>query len=447
MTSYPDLPEQGDLIAGKYQVEHLLGEGGVGVVVAAWHVALRQRVAIKLLLPQTMERPDAIARFLREAQAAAAVQSEHVARVLDVGTLENGIPYLVMEHLSGVDLANLLKERGPLPIPEIVDFILQASEAIAEAHALGIIHRDLKPGNLFLTTRPDGSPLVKVLDFGLSKSPTDESLTVAGVVMGSPQYMPPEQITSLTNVDPRADIWALGAILYRLLTGRYPFPGSTMAAICVGVLTDVPRPMRAVRPEIPEALDATVLDCLEKDLGRRIQSVADLARRLAPFAPPSSSPSLERIMRLLPGTAPAPSEEDPGSMKTHGTPRPVASPVTASPGELPARMPTPVSTPYKPWRLVFTPAPAPPLVDSPSPTTPPVNPWVPIEPIGSRGANALVATGVGAAVIGIVAIASILVVLHQRSSAAPAEATSPTAARPSASSPPHGLPARIQGTF
>jgi serine/threonine-protein kinase len=447
MISYPDLPEQGDLIAGKYLVEHVLGEGGVGVVVAAWHVALRQRVAIKLLLPQTMDRPDAIARFLREAQAAAAVQSEHVARVLDVGTLENGIPYLVMEHLSGIDLAHLLNERGPPPIPEVIDFILQAGEAIAEAHALGIVHRDLKPGNLFLTTRPDGSPLVKVLDFGLSKSPANESLTAAGVVMGSPQYMPPEQITSLTNVDQRADIWALGAILYRLLTGRYPFPGSTMAAVCVGVLTDLPRPMRAARPEIPEALDTTVLACLQKDLDRRIQSMADLASRLAPFAPPSSAPSLERIRRLSPGMAPAPPEEDPGSATTLVMPCALAEPVSDSPGELPAPAPSPVNTPYKPWRLVCPPSPAPPRVESPCPTSPPPGPWGQTEPIGSRGADALVAAGVGGAVIGILAIALILFVLHQRSATAPAEARSQTAAQPSANAPPHGQPQRIQGTF
>jgi serine/threonine-protein kinase len=367
-------------------------------VVAARHLTLRQRVAIKLLLPQAMERPEAIPRFLREARAAAAIQSEHVARVLDVGTLENGVPYLVMEHLSGTDFARLLKERGPLPVPEIVDFILQAGEAVAEAHALGIVHRDLKPGNLFLTTRADGSPLVKVLDFGLSKTP-DETLTAAGVVMGSPQYMPPEQISSFTSVDQRADIWALGAILYRLLTGQYPFPGSTMAAICLGVLTEVPRSMRAVRPEIPEALDAAVLGCLEKNLDRRVQSVSELAKRLAPFAPPSSLPSLERIARLLPGTAPAPRV---------AVPPPVEGPA-----------------PHEPRRIVRPRVLAPLHVASPPPTPAQLDPRSEGKSMDVGSANTLVAAGVGAAVIGILAVAAILFLLHCRSAPAPVEGRSP----------------------
>ena len=447
MTSYPDLPTPGDIIAGKYQVEHVLGEGGVGVVVAAWHLALRQRVAIKLLLPQAMERPEAIARFLREARAAAAVQSEHVARVLDVGTLEDGAPYLVMEHLSGIDFARLLQERGPLPVPETIDLILQAGEAIAEAHALGIVHRDLKPGNLFLTTRADGSPLVKVLDFGLSKTP-DEALTAVGVVMGSPQYMPPEQIRSLTNVDQRADIWALGAILYRLLTGRYPFPGSTVAAICVGVLTEAPRPMRAVRREIPEVLDAAVLACLEKDLDRRIQSVSELAKRLAPFAPPSSVPSLERIGRLLPGEAPPPPEAAVDPMATTVMSRGAVERPRAPPIEAPVPSPAPVRATVRPWRSpARLPAPTPSLAVSPPPMSEQPDHWGQPRTMELRGSNALVAAGVGAAVVGILAVASILFVRHHSSATAPVEVHSPAVEQPRANSPSHHEPARIQGTF
>ena len=447
MASYPDLPRQGDLIAGKYQVEHVLGEGGVGLVVAAWHLALRQRVAIKLLLPQAMERPEAIARFLREARAAAAVQSEHVARVLDVGTLEDGAPYLVMEHLSGIDFARLLQERGPLPVPETIDLILQAGEAIAEAHALGIVHRDLKPGNLFLTARADGSPLVKVLDFGLSKTP-DEALTAAGVVMGSPQYMPPEQIKSLTNVDQRADIWALGAILYRLLTGRCPFPGSTVAAICLGVLTEAPRPMRALRREIPEALDAAVLACLEKDLDRRIQSMSELARRLAPFAPPSSLPSLERIGRLLPGEAPAPPEAAVDPMATTVMSRGAVERPAAPPIEAPVPSPAPVHATVRPWRIPVRPPALPPkLVVSPPPMSEQLDHGGQPRPMDLRGSNTLVAAGVGAAVIGILAVASILFVRHHSSATTPVEVQSPAALQPRANPHSHHEPARIQGTF
>lgn len=442
MASYPDLPAQGDLIAGKYQVEHVLGEGAMGVVVSALHLTLRQRVAIKLLLPQAMERPEGIARFLREARAAAAVQSEHVARVLDVGTLENGIPYLVMEHLSGTDFARLLRERGPLPIPETVDFVLQAGEAVAEAHALGIVHRDLKPGNLFLTTRADGSPLVKVLDFGLSKTP-DEALTVAGVVMGSPQYMPPEQISGLKNVDQRADVWALGAILYRLLTGRCPFPGSTVAAICIGVLTETPRSMRATRREIPEALDAVVLGCLEKDRDRRIQSVSELAKRLAPFAPPSSAPSLECIRRLSPGAASAPLEAVSDSTTTTMMSADAVDHRAAPPTAAPAPAPGPV----KPWPTAIRPhVPTHPLAGPASPASAQLDPWGQMGPMDLRGSNTLVAAGVGAAMIGIIAIASILFVRHHQSATAPAEVR-PAVEQPSSKPPSKGGSTGIQGAF
>ncbi len=443
MVSYPDLPAQGDLIAGKYQVEHVLGTGAMGVVVSALHLTLRQRVAIKILLPQAMERPEGIARFLREARAAAAVQSEHVARVLDVGTLENGIPYLVMEHLSGTDFARLLKERGPLPIAETVDFILQAGEAVAEAHALGIVHRDLKPGNLFLTTRADGSSLVKVLDFGLSKTP-DEALTATGVVMGSPQYMPPEQITGLKNVDQRADVWAMGAVLYRLLTGQCPFPGSTVAAICIGALTEAPRSMRAMRRDIPEALDAVVLGCLEKDRNLRIQSMSELARRLAPFAPPGSSPSLERIERLLPGAAPTPPETVSALAMTtrisHDAGERIATP--------PSAVPAPAGAPVKPWRRTIRHhAPPPPLLEVPSATPAQLDPWEQARPMDLRGSNTLVAAGVGAAVIGILTVASILFVRHHRSDTTPVEVRSPAIEQPSESPPRNGGPTGAQGTF
>ncbi len=185
-----DIPKEGDVLAGKYRIDRVLGKGGMGVVVAAHHTTLRQNVAVKFLLAATAKRGDATERFLREARAAVSIQSEHVARVTDVGTLESGAPYMVMEFLTGSDLGQVLEERGPLPVEEAVDYVLQACEAIAEAHALGLIHRDLKPANLFVTTRADGSPLIKVLDFGLSKATKpdtlDASLTATNVVMGSP---------------------------------------------------------------------------------------------------------------------------------------------------------------------------------------------------------------------------------------------------------------------
>ncbi len=264
-----ELPKEGDILAGKYRIDRVLGRGGMGVVVAAHHTTLRQKVAVKFLLPSATKRGDAAERFLREARAAVSIQNEHVARVSDVGTLDTGAPYMVMEFLTGSDLGDVIEQRGPLPIDEAVDYVLQACEAIAEAHALGIVHRDLKPANLFLTARADGSPLVKVLDFGLSKATKpdamDASLTATHVVMGSPYYMSPEQIRSFKKIDARADIWSIGVILYQLLTGACPFVADSLGALFMAVGADPVPSMRALRPEIPEDLEAAVVKCLVKD--------------------------------------------------------------------------------------------------------------------------------------------------------------------------------------
>ena len=186
-------PREGDVIAGKYRVERILGAGGMGVVVAAHHLVLDERVALKFLLPYASVNRDSVARFVREARAAAKIKNDHVARVSDVGELPNGSPYMVMEYLEGIDLAGWLARSGPLPIPEAVDFVLQACEALAEAHTLGIVHRDLKPANLFCIQRADGQFWIKVLDFGISKIMAPQSqgnlLTRTIAVMGSPLYM------------------------------------------------------------------------------------------------------------------------------------------------------------------------------------------------------------------------------------------------------------------
>ena len=290
----------GEVLAGKYRVENVLGSGGFGVVVAARHVQMGNRVALKFLLPQVLARPELVARFLREAQAATQIGSEHVARVTDVGTLESGAPYMVMEYLEGQDLSVLLHQRGPLPIPEAVDYVMQGLQALAEAHSRGIVHRDLKPANLFLTKRADGSALVKVLDFGIAKSTPLESLpqsnlTKTGGMMGSPLYMSPEQVRSAKHVDGRSDVWSLGVTIHELLTGAYPFEADTAHGVIASIIADAPRPLREKRPDAPAELEAILLGCFEKDPAKRIPNVAELARRLAPFGTRDSALSLERV--------------------------------------------------------------------------------------------------------------------------------------------------------
>ncbi len=292
----------GQILGGKYRVDRVLGAGGMGMVVAATHLQLDERIAIKFLLPEALANPEAVARFGREAKAAVKIRGEHVARVIDVGTFDNGAPYMVMEHLDGRDLASLIHERGAMAAPDAVDAVLQACEALAEAHALGIVHRDLKPANLFMTRRPDGTPSVKVLDFGISKLTApgaDHSMTKTSAVMGSPLYMSPEQMTASRQVDARTDIWALGVVLYELLTGRVPFRAETLPEICGLILTAEPSPVRNFSPGVPEGLQAVVLRCLEKDRERRFANVSLVAQALAPYGSRATSRSVERISRIL----------------------------------------------------------------------------------------------------------------------------------------------------
>jgi serine/threonine-protein kinase len=295
------IPKPGETIDGKYEVEAVVGAGGMGVVLAARHVALGQRVAVKFLLPDVAKRqPEAVERFLREARAATQLKSEHVARVMDVATAEGGAAYLVMEYLEGQDLRRVLEETGPLPIDALVDYALQAAEALAEAHARGIVHRDLKPANLFLTRGIDGSPLVKVLDFGISKAPAtgERGITRTDAVMGSPGYMSPEQIRSAKNVDQRSDVWGLGIVLYELVTGRPPFDGDNIATLSAQIVTETPKPVETLRTDAPRALADAIAKCLEKEPSKRFSNMSELAAALAPFASPAGALVAERIRRM-----------------------------------------------------------------------------------------------------------------------------------------------------
>jgi len=299
----------GDVIADKYRVERIIGRGGMGMVVCATHVQLGHRVALKFLLPGIADDKRAVKRFLLEGRAAARIQSDHVARVLDVGTHAGGQPYLVMEFLQGTDLSTLLRVRGPLPIELALDYVIQGCDAVSAAHKLRVVHRDLKPSNLFLTSRNDGTPLVKVLDFGISKvlDPLREASTVTtdATVVGSPSYMSPEQMLRPREVDFKTDVWSLGVLLYELVSGRMPFEAETMLGLCAAVQTEQPIGLRNVRADAPAALEAIIARCLQKDPANRWESVAQLVAALAPMAPPSVQSCVRNILHGP--VAPAPS--------------------------------------------------------------------------------------------------------------------------------------------
>jgi serine/threonine protein kinase len=295
----------GMLLAGKYRVDRMIGEGGMGVVLAATNEALRQRVAIKLLRSGALANAKALGRFEREARAAASLRSEHVARVLDVGKLEDGRPYMVMEYLDGRDLGDVIDRGPPIPVGEVVDYVLQACEAVAEAHAAGIVHRDLKPKNLFLAATVDGRPLIKVLDFGISKmedSAEDMSLTRTTEIIGSPSYMSPEQLHASKDVDARTDIWALGVILYELLTKKVPFMAMTVTQLVAVVLTEPAPDVRVVRPDVPEGLAFAIMRCLSKKREERFASVAELVHTIAPAGTGQLSSMVDRIYRVAQGS-------------------------------------------------------------------------------------------------------------------------------------------------
>jgi eukaryotic-like serine/threonine-protein kinase len=277
----------GTVLDGKYVVERVLGRGATGVVLLARHLELGERRALKLLHPWLNE-PGRVDRFKLEARAAVKLKSDHVARIFDVGTLPGGVPYIVMESLEGCDLADYLAARGRLDIAEAIGLARQACDGIDEAHRLGIVHRDLKPANLFVHRRPDGRTVLKVLDFGVAKvriSPTTISATREGAIVGTPRYMSPEQARSSQSVDPRADIWALGAILYELVTGKPAFDARSLGELTSKILLEAPRPPRELRPDLPSAVAATILRCLEKDPERRFDSARDLSTALAPDLP------------------------------------------------------------------------------------------------------------------------------------------------------------------
>ncbi len=293
----------GEIIAGKYRVEGTLGSGGMAVVLSATQLDLDRLVAIKVMRAELTQVPGAVQRLLLEAKLTARFRSEHICKVLDVGTLMSGAPYVVMEYLEGTDLNGLLAERGRFDVVTAVDLMLQACEGIAEAHAAAIIHRDLKPENLFVTNLFDDPPTVKVLDFGISKQlgarPTGRVLTNPSAALGSPYYMAPEQMHSAKDADLRVDVWAIGAILFELLTGETPFDGETLPEVCAKVMRSDPKRAHELCPDVPKLLSDAIGRCLAKDPNQRFSSIAELAGALAPFGSFRAAASLKRIERVL----------------------------------------------------------------------------------------------------------------------------------------------------
>lgn len=353
--------DEGAVIAGRYIVERVIAEGGMGRVVAARHVELDTPVAIKILKADHRSARD-VERFRREARAAGRIRGEHVVRVLDVGVLEGDRPFIVMELVDGIDLGARLDADGPMSAKIAVGYVLQACEGIAEAHKLGMVHRDLKPSNLLLASRPDGSEILKVSDFGIAKSTSGPAttLTATADILGSPKYMSPEQVREAHEVDARSDIWSLGVTLYQLLTARWPFEAYTTAGVLVAISADEPVAPRAHVPEIEPALEAVVLRCLEKDPAARIADTKELATALAPFADESDRAAVTRIANTLANpklvVEPSPSarrllvaapSETVSATTSRAAPEPAIAASTTSPRERPA-----AGSEQRPWRAL-----------------------------------------------------------------------------------------------
>ncbi|HKY41278.1 MAG TPA: serine/threonine-protein kinase [Polyangiaceae bacterium] len=296
-------PAVGSLLLGKYRLEAVLGEGGMGVVYAARHLQLEERVAVKLVRSEHANTVKLAARLVSEAKATVRLKNDHVVRILDAGTLEDGQPFIVMEYLEGEDLSKWRGRQEQPPLAQTIDYLLQACEAVAEAHSLGIVHRDLKPANLFLQSTATGAR-IKVLDFGISRI-LDTTGKMSGAtsthsLVGSPAYASPEQLTTPELVDTRTDIWSLAVVCYELLTGKSPFSAASLALVCTRVLHDTPPRLRVLRRDAPAALERALMLALQKRPQKRPQTIREWAEELAPFGSPAARESLTRIQAIKP---------------------------------------------------------------------------------------------------------------------------------------------------
>ena len=307
--------EPGTVLAGKYRVDRILAAGGQGTVAKAFHLRLRQPVAIKFPHRSGGSDHESNERLFREARATFRLRSEHIARIIDVDEM-NGAPFIVMEYLDGIDLKDMLTERGPLPWAEAVGLLLQTIDGLAHAHDTGIVHRDLKPSNLFVERRADGTPLLKVLDFGVSKT-TSRTFTSEEVgdlteplrMLGTPRYVAPEQAHDARSATTASDIWALGVIFQEMLTAEPVFRGRTEVEVLAQILHKWPAPVSLVRSDVPLEIERLILRCLQKAPEHRFADVRELAEHLAQFAPPWAAVNLERLRHSSRTSRPRPNTQ------------------------------------------------------------------------------------------------------------------------------------------
>lgn len=297
---------EGQLLLDKYQIKGVIGTGGIGYVMSAVNIALEEPVALKFLRPEFLSNEEAVHRFMTEARLASKVQNLHVTRVLDVCTLPEHGPFIVMELLVGRDLNQVLQEQGPLNTEAAVNYVLEVCEGLAAAHTRNVLHRDVKPDNLFLTRQPYGPDIIKILDFGISKLQLERSGANAEpspfrttTALGSPSYMSPEQIRADPNIDARTDVWSLGCVLYELLAGEHAFNAPTLMQICAIVLERPAPSIRAHAPNVPAEIERIILRCLEKEPELRFSNVAELAAALAPFGSSAARCAVERCSEIL----------------------------------------------------------------------------------------------------------------------------------------------------
>jgi len=328
----PEEIRPGGLVAGKYRIRTILGRGH-GVLVEAFNTEFDQRVAIRLLLAGQTDDKE-LERFRREARTLAKLESEHVARIIDVGTQQDGTFYLVRQFLEGSDLATHVKKRGPLPLQEACLLVLQAAEAVSETNGHGIIFRELQPQHLFVTTRVGGQPLLKVIDFGTAKLMRDVAAPMAGemtatTMLGLSSYSSPEIVRKAKSIDVRADVWSLGAILYFLLTGRPPFEGE-MAMLMLQITKEEPRPVTQLRRDLPPEIDQILGWAMAKDVDGRFANVHGFAHALRPYVTAEGQVLIDRIGAI---THAAKQRKKSGSVPP--PPLPAAPPPRASAGSQP----------------------------------------------------------------------------------------------------------------